>query len=48
MAKLSTITISSNIQLDSVDVRKLSDGYELQIQKMSLIFEVMGHYYIVE
>jgi hypothetical protein len=46
-AKLLAVTISSNVKLDNVEVRKSSDGYELWSQQMSVIFEVMGLYEIV-
>jgi hypothetical protein len=47
-AKLSAVTISSNVKLDNVEVLKSYDGYELWSQKMSLIFEAMGFYEIDE
>jgi hypothetical protein len=46
-ANLSAVTGSSNVMLDNVEVLKLSDGYELWSQKISVIFEVMGLYEIV-
>jgi hypothetical protein len=46
-AKLSAVTVSSNVKLDNVEVLKSSDGYELWSQKMSVIFEVMGLYEII-
>jgi hypothetical protein len=46
-AKLSAVTISSNVKLDNVEVLKSSDGYELWSQKMSGIFKAMGLYEIV-
>jgi hypothetical protein len=42
LAKLTAITVVSNITLDNVEVLKLSDGYELWSQKISVIFEGMG------
>jgi hypothetical protein len=46
-AKLSAVTVSSNVKLDNVEVLKSSDGYELWSQKMLVIFEAMGIYEIV-
>jgi hypothetical protein len=46
-AKLSAVTVSSNVKLDNVEVLKSSDGYELWSQKMSVFFEAMGLYEIV-
>jgi hypothetical protein len=36
--KLSAVTVSSNVNLDKVEVIKSSDGCELWSQKMSVIF----------
>jgi hypothetical protein len=44
LAKLSAVTVSSNVKLDNVEVLKSSDGYELWSHKMSVIFEAMGLY----
>jgi hypothetical protein len=46
-AKLSGVTVYSNVKLYNVDVLKLYDRYELWSQKMSVIFEVLGVYEIV-
>jgi hypothetical protein len=46
-AKLSAVTIYSNVKLDTVDVPKSSDGNELWSQKIWVIFEAMGVYKIV-
>jgi hypothetical protein len=46
-AKLSAVTVFSNVNLDNVEVFNLSDGYEVWSQKMLVIFEVMGLYEIV-
>jgi hypothetical protein len=46
-AKLSAVTVSSNVKLDTVEVLKSSDRYELWSQKMSVSFEGMGLYEIV-
>jgi hypothetical protein len=48
LAKLSAVTVSSNVKLDNVEVLKSFDGYELWSQKLLGIFEVMGLYEIVE
>jgi hypothetical protein len=47
LAKLSSVTISSNVKLDNVEVVKCSDSYELWSQIMSVIFEAMGLYEII-
>jgi hypothetical protein len=47
LAKLSAVTVSSNIKLDNLEVLKSSDGDELWCQKMSGIFEAMGLYEII-
>jgi hypothetical protein len=44
LGKLSAVTVSSNIKLNTVEVLKSSDSYELWSQKMSPIFEAMGLY----
>jgi hypothetical protein len=46
-AELSAVTVSCNFKLDNVEVLKLSDGYKLWSQKMSVIFKAMGLYKIV-
>jgi hypothetical protein len=46
-AKLSAVTVSSNVKLDNGEVLKSSDGYELWSQKISVIFEAMDLYEIV-
>jgi hypothetical protein len=46
-AKLSAVTVSSNIKLDNVEVLKPSDGYELWSQKFAVLFDAMGLYEIV-
>jgi hypothetical protein len=46
-AKLSAVTVSSNVKLDNVEVLKSSDGYDLWSQKMLVIVVVMGLYEIV-
>jgi hypothetical protein len=46
-AKLSAVTVSSNVKLDNVEILKSSDGYELWSQKMLVIFEAMNLYEIV-
>jgi hypothetical protein len=46
-AKLSAVTVFSNVKLDNVEVLKSSDSYELSSQKMSVIFEAMGLYEII-
>jgi hypothetical protein len=45
-AKLSAVTVFSNVKLDNVEVLTSSDGYELWSQQMSVIFEAMGLYEI--
>jgi hypothetical protein len=47
-AKLSAVIVSSKIQLVNIQVLQSSDGYEQWSQKMSVIFEAMGLYEIVE
>jgi hypothetical protein len=46
-AKLSAVTISSNVKLDNVEVLKSANGYDLWSQKMSVIFAAMGLYKIL-
>jgi hypothetical protein len=46
-AKLVAVTVSSNVKLNNVEVLKSTDGYELWLQKMSVIFKLMGLYEIV-
>jgi hypothetical protein len=41
-AKLSAVTVCSNVKLDNGEVLKSSDGDELWSQKISVIFEGMG------
>jgi hypothetical protein len=41
------ITVSSNVKLNNVEVLKFSNGYELWLQKMSLIVEVLSSQEIV-
>jgi hypothetical protein len=45
--KLSSITISSTVKLDNIEVLKSSNGYELWSQKWLVIFEVMCLYQIM-
>jgi hypothetical protein len=47
LAKLSAVTISSQVKFDNVEVLKLSHSYELCSQKLSVILEVIGLYEIV-
>jgi hypothetical protein len=47
VAKLSAITISSNVKLRNVEILKLSSHNTLWSQKMSAMFEVMWLYEIV-
>jgi hypothetical protein len=44
---LSAVSISCDIKLDIVAVRKSSNGYELWSQIISIIFEAMGLYEIL-
>jgi hypothetical protein len=46
-AKLSAVTVSSNVKLYNIEVLKSSYCYELWSQKISVIFKVMGLYKIV-
>jgi hypothetical protein len=46
-AKVSAVTVSSNVKLDNVEVLKSCDGYELWSQNISVIFEAIGLYKIV-
>jgi hypothetical protein len=45
-AKLLVVTVSSNVKFDNIEVLRSSNSYELWSQKISLIFEAMGHYEI--
>jgi hypothetical protein len=40
--KLSAVTVSSNVNLDNVDVLKSSESYELWSQSMLVIVEMIG------
>jgi hypothetical protein len=42
LAKLSAVTVSSNVKWNNVEVLKSADGYELWSQKMLIIWEAMG------
>jgi hypothetical protein len=44
---LSAVTISANVMLNHLEVLKLSDGYELWSQKISVPFEAIGLYDII-
>jgi hypothetical protein len=46
-AKLSAVTVSSNVQLDNVEVLKSPDDYERWSQKMLVFFVALGLYDIV-
>jgi hypothetical protein len=46
-AKLSAVTIFSNVKLDNIELLMSSKGYEIWSQKMSVILKTMGHYEIV-
>jgi hypothetical protein len=41
-AKLSAVTVSSNVELANIEVLKSSNRYELWAQKMSVIFGARG------
>jgi hypothetical protein len=41
-AQLSPVTFSSNVNLDNVEVLKLSNGYELWSRKISVLLETIG------
>jgi hypothetical protein len=43
-AKLSAVTVCSNVKLDNVEVLKSSDWYELWSKTMSAMFEAKGLY----
>jgi hypothetical protein len=47
LAKLSGVTVFSNIKLDDVDGLKSSDSYELWSQKILVIFEAIGYYEMI-